>query len=95
MDLNEKFPFSKNDQELAFQWTEQEWKYAEDGVSCSNIESLTKQVFFLFFFLKEWNFWHKPVSYSTKKWDEKWGWIYSFLNIYFKWVFQFLHEIKN
>lgn len=50
MDLNEDYPFSKNDREQAFQWTEKERKYAEDGVSCNNIESLTKQVFFYFSF---------------------------------------------
>jgi hypothetical protein len=52
MDLNEDFPFSKNDRELAFQWTEQEREYAEDGLSCNNIENLTKKVFILFYFFK-------------------------------------------
>ena len=52
MDLNEDFPFSKNDPELAFQWTEQEPEYAEDGLSCNNIESLAKKVFILFYFFK-------------------------------------------
>lgn len=49
MDLNEKFPFSKNNPELAFEWTEQEREYAEDGFLCNDVESLSKQVFFFFF----------------------------------------------
>lgn len=59
MSLNEEFPFSKNGPELAFQWTEQERQYAEDGISCDNIQGLTKKVFFIFYFIFPFfNFWH-------------------------------------
>jgi hypothetical protein len=46
MELNEDFPFFKKDPERAFQWTEQERKYAENGLLCTDIETLIKQVRF-------------------------------------------------
>jgi len=45
-ELNKDFPFSKNDPNKAFQWTEKERHNAENGFLCTNIQTLMEKVCF-------------------------------------------------